>query len=134
MKLVEIDVVCTEPPQAVLAGLEYVLGPGTFSRIVYLHAKRGRNHDIVAFPAKRATQEFFALRAAVDVGSVEKIDALGERCLYYLCCGVSVEFPSEVVASDADDGYVEGANSSFVHRRGLPLLSGRARRPFGFQS
>ena len=85
------------------------------SLIIETVSELRRDHDIVATFAEGAGEEFFALTGAVYISRIEKIDALIQRSVHYLCCGISVESSAEIVTAESHPGYIEGPDSSFIH-------------------
>src|SRR5687767_4477347 len=115
VELVEVDVICLEALEAVLGGAEHIFGASAFPVVVDPHAEFGGDDHILAALAKSAPEELLALRAAVAVGGVEEIDSRMESGIHYFCCGCGVQAPAKIIAADSDPGYVESADSSFVH-------------------
>ncbi len=61
-----------------------------------------REDDPVAPTFEQLAEEALAVAAAVDVGSVEEVDADFERGIDDLACSREVDPPAEVVAAEAD--------------------------------
>ena len=85
MKLINVDVVGAEPPQALLTGEAHELGveflgallvadPGG-QLVVEVVAEFGRDHHFMAAVAQHLGQNLLTITLAISVGGVKKVDA-----------------------------------------------------------
>ena len=131
MELVQVDAIGAEAPQAVLARLSHpARAPTAVLRVVVERtAELGRDHDIVPARAKRLAEELLGLRAAVEVGGVEEVDACVERSVDHRGGLVLIDAHAEVVRSQAAQRHVERTDLPRLHRS---LLAGYGKpRAFG---
>ena len=85
VELVEIDIVGSKPLEAVFCSALHIIGTGALPLVIDRHPELGRDDHIITPGPDRASEDLFALRAAVCVGRVEEIDAHVEGGIYYLC-------------------------------------------------
>jgi hypothetical protein len=140
--LVEVDVVGLQPAQAVLAGLADVVGGEV--PVVRAGAHRlvdlGRENDPLPAPAlgepaaddllrgAEALLHVRGLRAAVDVGGVEEVDALFERLVHDREAGRLVGDPAEVHRPEREPADLQARASEVrvLHRMLVVRAHGRS--------
>ena len=107
MDLIQVDMIRPQASQAVFGGLANVRGLGALFAFGHLHAELGGDQDLVAPALQRASQEFLALPAAVNIGGVEKVDPGFDRGRNHGRRALGVDTPAEVVASEPGQGNLQ---------------------------
>src|SRR5262245_28661555 len=115
MELIKVYAVGPKSAQAVLARPPHVLRSRAAPLLINLHTELRGDHHFVTPPPERARQEFFAPRSAVDVGSVEEVDAGLERGVNDSRAGLFVYAPPEVVAAESDHCHLQRSDPSCFH-------------------
>ncbi len=114
VQVVEIDAIGAQPLERALERAPYRRRSG--AAVARLPGELRGENDIVAPCLEDLAELALALAAVpVDLGRVEERDPGVERGLDDGACPREVEAPSEVVATDADDGYAQSALAQIAY-------------------
>ena len=136
VQLVEVDVVRTQPTQAVLQCRFHVSRGGALPLGVDSGAELGRHYDFGPVLAQGAAKDFLATRPPVNVGRIKEIDARIEGRLDDPGALGLVGTAAEVVATKAHKRNVEGADLANWHvdiHAGKPTRAERISRRLGYE-
>ena len=116
VKLVEIDIVGIQAPEAVFDGSSHVVGVCASALVVELPSELGRYDDFAAQFSQTAANEYFTIRAAIGIRGVEEIDARVERGVDDVARARLVEAAAEIVAAETDNGDFERTDRTHFHQ------------------